>query len=91
MYEDRFGTEEKPILVPSLEEERIIGVTDPEDDNLVVRICSGPRMASGHARYVAFCDLSSCSMAPFKMNVCRTTVSLSSTSHVSLTSLLIKA
>lgn len=36
MYEDKFGTEEDPILVPSLESERIIGVTDPEDDNLVV-------------------------------------------------------
>lgn len=36
MYEDRFGTEENPIIVPSLEPERIIGVTDPEDDNLVV-------------------------------------------------------
>eukprot|EP00798_Chlamydomonas_sp_ICE-L_P009538 gene9538-12179_t len=36
MYEDKFGTESDPILVPSLEAERIIGVTDPEDDNLVV-------------------------------------------------------
>lgn len=36
MYEDKFGTETDPILVPSLESERIIGVTDPEDDNLVV-------------------------------------------------------
>lgn len=36
MYEDRFGTEDDPIVVPSLEGERIIGVTDPEDDNLVV-------------------------------------------------------
>ncbi|KAJ9505051.1 hypothetical protein QJQ45_012582 [Haematococcus lacustris] len=36
MYEDRFGTEENPIFVPCLESERIIGVTDPEDDNLVV-------------------------------------------------------
>uniref|UniRef100_A0A7S0WG26 Uncharacterized protein n=1 Tax=Chlamydomonas leiostraca TaxID=1034604 RepID=A0A7S0WG26_9CHLO len=36
MYEDRFGSEEDPIVVPSLEAERIIGVTDPEDDNLVV-------------------------------------------------------
>jgi len=36
MYEDRFGNEDSPILVPSLEAERIIGVTDPEDDNLVV-------------------------------------------------------
>lgn len=36
MYEDKFGTETDPILVPSLEAERIIGVTDPEDDNLVV-------------------------------------------------------
>eukprot|EP00195_Chlamydomonas_chlamydogama_P007258 CAMPEP_0202900392 /NCGR_PEP_ID=MMETSP1392-20130828/11443_1 /ASSEMBLY_ACC=CAM_ASM_000868 /TAXON_ID=225041 /ORGANISM="Chlamydomonas chlamydogama, Strain SAG 11-48b" /LENGTH=176 /DNA_ID=CAMNT_0049586773 /DNA_START=127 /DNA_END=657 /DNA_ORIENTATION=+ len=36
MYEDRFGTENDPIVVPSLEGERIIGVTDPEDDNLVV-------------------------------------------------------
>lgn len=36
MYEDRFGSEEDPIVVPSLEAERIIGATDPEDDNLVV-------------------------------------------------------
>lgn len=36
MYEDKFGTENDPIVVPSLEPERIIGVTDPEDDNLVV-------------------------------------------------------
>jgi cytochrome c oxidase subunit 5b len=36
MYEDRFGNETDPIVVPSLEGERIIGVTDPEDDNLVV-------------------------------------------------------
>lgn len=36
MYEDKFGTEDDPIIVPSLEAERIIGVTDPEDDNLVV-------------------------------------------------------
>jgi hypothetical protein len=36
MYEDRFGTEDAPMVVPSLEPERIIGVTDPEDDNLVV-------------------------------------------------------
>ncbi|PNH02673.1 hypothetical protein TSOC_011344 [Tetrabaena socialis] len=36
MYEDKFGTEEDPIVVPSLEPERIIGVTDPEDDTLVV-------------------------------------------------------
>ncbi len=38
MYEDKFGTEDDPIVVPSLEKERIIGVTDPEDDNLVVRV-----------------------------------------------------
>ncbi|GAX77221.1 hypothetical protein CEUSTIGMA_g4667.t1 [Chlamydomonas eustigma] len=36
MYEDRFGTEEDPVIVPSLEPERIIGVTDPDDENLVV-------------------------------------------------------
>ncbi|KAG1661593.1 hypothetical protein FOA52_000768 [Chlamydomonas sp. UWO 241] len=36
MYEDRFGTEDDPVIVPSLEPERIIGVTDPDDDNLVV-------------------------------------------------------
>lgn len=36
MYEDKFGTEEDPIIVPSLEAERIIGVTDPEDETLVV-------------------------------------------------------
>ncbi|GAX78407.1 hypothetical protein CEUSTIGMA_g5849.t1 [Chlamydomonas eustigma] len=36
MYEDRFGTEDDPVIVPSLEPERIIGVTDPDDENLVV-------------------------------------------------------
>jgi cytochrome c oxidase subunit 5b len=36
MYEDKFGTETDPIWVPSLENERIIGITDPEDDSLVV-------------------------------------------------------
>ncbi len=36
MYEDRFGTESDPVVVPSLEPERIIGVTDPDDENLVV-------------------------------------------------------
>ncbi|MEW5304913.1 MAG: hypothetical protein WDW36_007490 [Sanguina aurantia] len=36
MYEDKFGTAEDPIIVPSLEAERIIGCTDPDDDNLVV-------------------------------------------------------
>jgi cytochrome c oxidase subunit 5b len=36
MYEDRFGTEDNPVIVPSLEPERIIGVTDPDDENLVV-------------------------------------------------------
>ena len=36
MYEDRFGTETDPVVVPSLEPERIIGVTDPDDENLVV-------------------------------------------------------
>ena len=36
MYEDKFGTEDDPIFVPSLEPERIIGVTDPEDETLVV-------------------------------------------------------
>ncbi len=36
MYEDRFGTPEDPIVVPALGDERIIGVTDPEDDNIVV-------------------------------------------------------
>ncbi|GIL81712.1 hypothetical protein Vretimale_1352 [Volvox reticuliferus] len=36
MYEDKFGTEDDPIVVPSLEPERIIGVTDPEDETLVV-------------------------------------------------------
>jgi cytochrome c oxidase subunit 5b len=35
-YEDRFGTEENPIMVPSVEAERIVGVTDPEDDSLVI-------------------------------------------------------
>lgn len=36
MYEDRFGTPDDPIVVPSLEPERVIGCTDPEDDNLVI-------------------------------------------------------
>lgn len=36
MYEDRFGSELQPINVPSLEDERIIGVTDPEDESLIV-------------------------------------------------------
>lgn len=45
MYEDRFGTEEEPIIVPSLESERIIGVTDPEDDNLVVSSMPGLQLA----------------------------------------------
>lgn len=36
MYEDKFGTAEDPIVVPSLEPERIIGCTDPDDENLVV-------------------------------------------------------
>eukprot|EP00879_Flechtneria_rotunda_P000777 GHRR01000898.1.p1 GENE.GHRR01000898.1~~GHRR01000898.1.p1 ORF type:complete len:167 (+),score=44.53 GHRR01000898.1:224-724(+) len=35
-YEPRFGTEDNPIVVPSLEKSRIIGVTDPEDDTLVI-------------------------------------------------------
>lgn len=35
-YEERFGTEDNPIVVPSVEAERIIGVTDPEDDSLVI-------------------------------------------------------
>jgi cytochrome c oxidase subunit 5b len=35
-YEPRFGTEDKPIEVPALLAERIIGVTDPEDDTLVI-------------------------------------------------------
>lgn len=35
-YEPRFGTEDKPIIVPSSEPERIIGVTDPDDDTLVI-------------------------------------------------------
>lgn len=35
-YEPRFGTEDSPIMVPSLLSERIIGVTDPEDDTLVI-------------------------------------------------------
>lgn len=47
MYEDKFGTEEDPIMVPSLENERIIGVTDPEDETLVVwgilKADEGPR------------------------------------------------
>lgn len=47
LYEDRFGTEADPVIVPSVEEERIIGVTDPDDDNLVVwgilRDGEGPR------------------------------------------------
>jgi cytochrome c oxidase subunit 5b len=35
-YEPRFGTESDPIVVPALLSERIIGVTDPDDDTLVV-------------------------------------------------------
>lgn len=35
-YEPRFGTEDNPIQVPALLSERIIGVTDPEDDTLVI-------------------------------------------------------
>lgn len=35
-YEPRFGTETDPIVVPALLSERIIGVTDPDDDTLVV-------------------------------------------------------
>ncbi len=35
-YEPRFGTVESPIKVPSLMDERIMGVTDPEDDTLVI-------------------------------------------------------
>mmetsp|Transcript_34109 Transcript_34109/g.61494 ORF Transcript_34109/g.61494 Transcript_34109/m.61494 type:complete len:157 (-) Transcript_34109:164-634(-) len=36
MYEDKVGTAEDPIVVPSLEGQRILGVTDPEDDTIVV-------------------------------------------------------
>ncbi|KAI8474606.1 MAG: hypothetical protein J3K34DRAFT_407573 [Monoraphidium minutum] len=35
-HEPRFGTEDNPIIVPSLLAERIIGVTDPHDDTLVI-------------------------------------------------------
>lgn len=35
-HEPRFGTEDNPIVVPSLLPERIIGVTDPDDDTLVI-------------------------------------------------------
>jgi cytochrome c oxidase subunit 5b len=35
-YEPRFGTESDPIVVPALLSERIIGVTDPDDDTLVI-------------------------------------------------------
>uniref|UniRef100_A0A383VS76 Uncharacterized protein n=1 Tax=Tetradesmus obliquus TaxID=3088 RepID=A0A383VS76_TETOB len=35
-YEPRFGTADNPIQVPALLGERIIGVTDPEDDTLVI-------------------------------------------------------
>jgi hypothetical protein len=35
-HEPRFGTADNPIVVPSLLPERIIGVTDPEDDTLVI-------------------------------------------------------
>lgn len=35
-YEPRFGTETDPIVVPALLSERIIGVTDPDDDTLVI-------------------------------------------------------
>lgn len=36
MYEDRFGDEHSPMVVPSVEEDRVIGVTDPEDDTVVI-------------------------------------------------------
>lgn len=36
MYEDRFGTSDDPVVVPSLEPERVMGCTDPDDDNLVI-------------------------------------------------------
>lgn len=36
MYEPRFGTEYDPITVPSTLPDRIIGVTDPVDDTLVI-------------------------------------------------------
>eukprot|EP00798_Chlamydomonas_sp_ICE-L_P029065 gene29065-32270_t len=36
MYEDRFGTEADPVVIPSLEGQRILGMTDPDDDNIVV-------------------------------------------------------
>ena len=36
MYNDRLDSEVDPVVVPSVEAERIIGVTDPDDDNLVV-------------------------------------------------------
>lgn len=55
MYEDRFGTETEPVCVPSLEAERIIGVTDPEDDNLVVwgilKEGEGPRQFVENGEY----------------------------------------
>lgn len=35
-HEPRFGTVDSPIVVPSIEPERIIGVTDPDDDTLVI-------------------------------------------------------
>lgn len=41
MYTTHFGTETDPLIVPSLEPERIIGVTDPDDENLVGAACAG--------------------------------------------------
>lgn len=35
-YEPRFGTADSPVLVPSVDSERIIGCTDPSDDTLVI-------------------------------------------------------
>lgn len=36
MYEDKFGTEDDPIVVPCSEPSRVIGVTDPDDDTLMI-------------------------------------------------------
>jgi hypothetical protein len=36
VYDNKFGTETEPIVVPSTQAERIVGVTDPHDDTMVI-------------------------------------------------------
>lgn len=36
VYDNKFGSETEPIVVPSTLAERIIGVTDPHDDTMVI-------------------------------------------------------